>query len=167
MFRTIVVKSIIDLTDAAAKEIKKISHITNKNILLSAKGGGCGGLKYDISPVKKIDKKLNKIQKSGATLYIDNRSEMHLIGTTIDYEKTDFEEGFRFIPNKKVITCGCGRSFSFKECSWDDPNSTITGVIKKPEPPSDEECCGDGCVNCVWVEYFKKLMEYQNRNDKV
>ncbi|KNC52105.1 uncharacterized protein AMSG_00932 [Thecamonas trahens ATCC 50062] len=29
-------------------------------------------------------------------------------------------------------------------------------------PPSEPlNCCGSGCVDCVWIEYFKELNEYQ------
>ena len=40
----------------------------------------------------------------------------------------------------------------------------------KPIPPKPYECCGDGCINCVWVEYFDKVKEYEeskNNNGKI
>ena len=31
-------------------------------------------------------------------------------------------------------------------------------LIKKPSPPSDDECCESGsCTPCVWDNYYEKL----------
>lgn len=34
-------------------------------------------------------------------------------------------------------------------------------ILVKPEPP--EFCCGNGCHNCVWDQYFTDLREYEEQ----
>ena len=33
--------------------------------------------------------------------------------------------------------------------------------MKPPKMPEEWECCGNGCDNCVWEEYFRKQAEYR------
>ena len=96
--------------------------------LFSAQGGGCNGFNYNL---KTIDKDgFNNLYKSRISpilikngeskLIIDSKSEMLLLGTTIDYIKEDyakniFESKFIFTPKKEfATTCGCGISFTPK-----------------------------------------------------
>lgn len=57
------------------------------------------------------------IKKDNIKILIEPKSEMLLIGTTIDYIKEDydkniFENKFIFIPDKTLTSsCGCGISF--------------------------------------------------------
>jgi hypothetical protein len=35
--------------------------------------------------------------------------------------------------------------------------------MEEPKPPTEplpQECCGNGCQNCVWITYFEENMEY-------
>tara|TARA_B100000427_G_C15246073_1_gene479999 strand:- start:211 stop:453 length:243 start_codon:yes stop_codon:yes gene_type:complete len=68
-----------------------------------------------------IQTKYHTVLKNNSTqLYIDPISEMHLLGTTIDYIHEDYQKGifeskFHFKINKELMTaCGCGISFSHK-----------------------------------------------------
>lgn len=36
-----------------------------------------------------------------------------------------------------------------------------------PEKPIPGDCCGSGCVRCVWDAYYDELEEYNNRRKKV
>ncbi|KAG9441773.1 hypothetical protein H6P81_017627 [Aristolochia fimbriata] len=35
-----------------------------------------------------------------------------------------------------------------------------------PEKPLPGDCCGSGCVRCVWDVYYEELEEYNNRRKK-
>ncbi|KAK9113034.1 hypothetical protein Scep_020553 [Stephania cephalantha] len=54
--------------------------------------------------------------------------------------------------------------------STEKKQSEEPSVEKKPEvaPPPPEkplpgDCCGSGCVRCVWDVYYEELEEYNNR----
>jgi len=34
-------------------------------------------------------------------------------------------------------------------------------ILLPPKPPDSSQCCGDGCNNCVYIEYFDKQIEFQ------
>ena len=124
-----IVKNNIIVTDIAFEKIKEIVKKTNKEVfLLSVKGGGCGGFNYSFIPLdKKEFEEINRnklkptiIEQNNTKVVIDPVAEFHLLGTTIDYIKEDYQKGlfdgqFKFIPNKEIASsCGCGISFSLK-----------------------------------------------------
>jgi len=39
--------------------------------------------------------------------------------------------------------------------------------LKKPKEPTNIECCGTGCYNCVWMDYFGELQEYERQLKKI
>ena len=122
--------NLIKVTSPAWIQMKSI--INNKSkigFIFAASSGGCNGFNYSL---KLLDTAYyNKIQDSqkikptilihnNVKLLIDPMSEMFLIGTTIDYQTSDydnniFEDKFLFIPDKDIATsCGCGISFTPK-----------------------------------------------------
>jgi len=44
-----------------------------------------------------------------------------------------------------------------------DPIAAATELPPKPEEPVPGECCGRGCVNCVWVYYELALERWKQR----
>lgn len=40
-------------------------------------------------------------------------------------------------------------------------HATGASQRRRPEEPSDDECCGNGCEVCVWTEYSDRLAAWQ------
>jgi iron-sulfur cluster assembly accessory protein len=117
-------KEIIKITHNAWKKIYDITlKSNNNNLLFSATSGGCNGFNFNLKLMKNEDYKVIKKTKSNyltnndVKVFIDPISEMHLIGTEIDYVYEDFNKGifenkFVFNIDKKISSsCGCGVSF--------------------------------------------------------
>lgn len=85
---------------------------------ISVKGGGCGGYINELTFDDKFDpeddiKKNFSVNDNILGIVVDTFSALYLKGITIDYVKTDFTEGFKFIGGESVkSTCGCGKSYS-------------------------------------------------------
>ena len=39
--------------------------------------------------------------------------------------------------------------------------------LDEPRKPDPEECCGNGCVNCVKVIYYEKLDEFEQEEYRI
>ena len=118
-------KNIINVTTNAWKKMSSIiQKSNNKNgFIFGANSGGCNGFNFDLRLIEKEEKKeIMKLKPSILTnndvnLYIEPLSEMHLIGTTVDYINEDFSKGIfenKFvykIDKKLASSCGCGVSF--------------------------------------------------------
>lgn len=104
---------LINITDNAAVEIKKISanEDQKKGLRLGVKGGGCSGLSYamDFDLPKEKD---NIIEFDDFKILIDPKSAIYLKGITFDHEGGLNGKGFVFINPNASNTCGCGESFS-------------------------------------------------------
>jgi hypothetical protein len=37
----------------------------------------------------------------------------------------------------------------------------VTRPAKPPVEPALHECCGNDCANCVWIQYWEKLQEWE------
>tara|TARA_B110000285_G_C15104188_1_gene606918 strand:- start:741 stop:1145 length:405 start_codon:yes stop_codon:yes gene_type:complete len=123
-------KSPINITNNAWEKIREISKKSNNKygFLFYVNSGGCNGFNYNLELLDKenYDELENSkikqtiIYECDTKVYIDQRSEMFLIGTKIDYinenySKNIFESKFIFTPDKNLATsCGCGISFTPK-----------------------------------------------------
>lgn len=78
---------------------------------LSAKGGGCSGLQYDM--VLDIQRDTDEvITLSSCKVLVDIISYKYLDGTEIGYEETLQGSGFTFANPQATRSCGCGKSFA-------------------------------------------------------
>ena len=116
----------VNVTRNAWKKMYSIMK-SSKNkfgFLFSASAGGCNGFNFNLNLLDENTYKelnntrfINVLTQENATLFIDPFSEMHLLGTTIDYITEDIENGsfdskFVFNIDKKIASsCGCGTSF--------------------------------------------------------
>jgi iron-sulfur cluster assembly protein len=114
------VKNIINLTQTAIKQLRQIQK-PDYILRFSVKGGGCVGMKQDLSyvPKNKLDKfdEVVKIKDELGDLEVavDKYSIMNLMGTTIDYEEKLISSGFTINNPNVQRACGCGESVIFKD----------------------------------------------------
>jgi iron-sulfur cluster assembly accessory protein len=103
----------ITLTDRAAEKIQKLLAGANEGNGLRVKviEGGCSGFEYKMVMGERAAED-RVFEKSGARIFLDPESMLHLNGTELDYRDGLMQSGFVFNnPNVKG-TCGCGTSFS-------------------------------------------------------
>jgi iron-sulfur cluster assembly protein len=111
----------ITVTPRAVEMIKKQIQKRGKSntaLRLGIRGGGCSGFSYviefhDGEPRPK-DNVYDYVAEDGTPVrvVVDKKSLVFLNGTTLDWEQTLMQQGFKFVnPNEKT-SCGCGHSFT-------------------------------------------------------
>ena len=108
-------KSPITLTTSALKQIEyllKKRGKPSKGIRISISTKGCSGLSYTLEYADDININEEVITFQNSTkILIEPKAIMFLLGTEMDYEVNQMDEGFVFRnPNEKG-RCGCGESF--------------------------------------------------------
>jgi iron-sulfur cluster assembly protein len=91
---------------------KRANSVPASGIRVGVKGGGCSGLSYVIEFCDAPRAKDKLIERDGAKVYVDPKSLIYLNGTTLDYEETFQQRGFKFNNPQQKSECGCGESFS-------------------------------------------------------
>ena len=103
----------ISITHAAKKIlIQSWKQSGSKYIEFGVKSGGCSGFKYYLKPTNdksKLDEIVNLDED--ALLKIDSMSQLHLIGTEIDWVNDIMGNRFVFNNPNAEFKCGCGSSF--------------------------------------------------------
>ena len=107
-------KNPIKLTENAIKKIKELTINSKKFALrIDLKKGGCAGMEYFMEYVDKVEINEEVIDYNGAKIIIAPIAQMYLFGTTIDYEESLLESGFKFKNPNVTESCGCGESIKF------------------------------------------------------
>lgn len=70
-----------------------------------------------------------------------------------------------FLCNKRVRHHS-NLSYASKFLSDENKKHQTGPILKKPEEPDPNSCCGGQCVNCVWTVYFEQLQEYEEAMEK-
>jgi iron-sulfur cluster assembly protein len=79
---------------------------------IRVRGGGCTGLQYDMEFAEGARDRDRTFEDHGVRIFVDPKSYIFLIGTTLTYQAGLLESGFKLEnPNVKK-SCGCGESFS-------------------------------------------------------
>ena len=107
--------SVIRVSDAAAKRIKDIIARATKPVIgvrISVAPKGCSGMSYVVEYAESRGKFEDVVEHDGASVFVDPKAVMYLLGAELDYTESKMESGFVFNnPNEKG-RCGCGESFS-------------------------------------------------------
>jgi len=112
----------ISITKRAWEKLFSIASGSKIRFLLSAKSGGCNGYIYNITKVEEDVRALTRYREKKSIILVNDNvsvmieplSEILLAGTTVDYEKGQYDEKFVFknADDSKKSKCGCGKSFS-------------------------------------------------------
>lgn len=108
-------ESMVDLTDTAAAEVKRLIEAQNlhdHNLRVGVEGGGCSGLMYSLHLDNQVRETDRLIEAKGIKIVLDSRSAVYLAGTKIDFVQSMMGGGFKFINPNASRSCGCGSSFS-------------------------------------------------------
>lgn len=85
-------------------------------IRVKVSSGGCCGKKYSIEYAKtqeKYDEVIYKKHDQGILcVFIDPKTMLTMMGSTIDYKKSKLSSHFIFDNPKEKRRCGCGKSFN-------------------------------------------------------
>jgi iron-sulfur cluster assembly protein len=108
----------ITLTEAAAKEIKKI--VTEQGLpgeqtklRVGLKGGGCSGFSYTLDLVEEAAAEQDQeMEAHGVKILVSDRAYQYLDGVEIDFKDDVMQAGFVFKNPNATSSCGCGSSFS-------------------------------------------------------
>ena len=103
----------IQFTEKAI-DILKSSVTSHEKVRISVKGGGCSGFLYDvkIEPEPRADDTVIEFDEENLKICIDPQSSFMLSETTVDYEISLVQSGFKFTNKSATKSCGCGKSFS-------------------------------------------------------
>src|SRR5437879_6594307 len=108
----------ITLSETAAREIKDIIKQQNlpeaeTRLRVGVKGGGCSGFSYmlDLTEEPKAETD-EEMESNGVKILVDNKSNLYLDGTEIDFKDEVMGRGFVFKNPNATSSCGCGSSFS-------------------------------------------------------
>jgi len=109
---------VILLSEKAASEIKKIIADqglteTETRLRVGVKGGGCSGFSYMLDLTEEAKGENDKeLESNGVKILIDEKSNLYLDGTEIDFKDEVMGRGFVFKNPNATSSCGCGSSFS-------------------------------------------------------
>jgi iron-sulfur cluster assembly protein len=107
-------KQLITISDNAAKRIKEILSNAEsgvKGVRVSVKSGGCAGMEYEMTYLKKTIPTDEVVKDNNVEVFIDPKAIMYLLGTKMDYKEDKFSSSFVFNNPNETERCGCGESF--------------------------------------------------------
>jgi len=107
--------NILEITDKAADQIKKIINESEKKVLgvkVGVDKTGCSGYAYKLEYAEDSDTQFDIVSSKGVKVFIDPKAVMFLIGSEMDYVTDKLSSRFTFNNPNEKSTCGCGESFN-------------------------------------------------------
>lgn len=103
--------AVVTLTDAAAERVRSLTEAGgHKALRVGLKNAGCAGQEYTFALADEIGPLDEVVTDKGATVVIEARSVLYLIGAEIDFETTKLSSKFVFRNPNQTDACGCGES---------------------------------------------------------
>lgn len=107
--------ALVTVTETAADQIKRLLDQEGKaeshGLRMKVVGGGCSGLQYQLAFDDGPRESDNVLELNGIRLFVDEKSSLYLMGTTLDFVDSLMESGFKIQNPNAKSTCGCGQSF--------------------------------------------------------
>ena len=108
----------INLTEAAAKEIRKVKAEESMGedvpIRIGIKGGGCSGFTYTFEFDATKGKFDLEFESQDLKILVDKKSHLYIDGTEIDWSYSLIDRGLKFTNPSAKGSCGCGTSFIYE-----------------------------------------------------
>ena len=82
----------------------------HKALRVGLKNAGCAGQEYTFAFADEIGPLDEVVTDKGATVVVDPKAILFLIGSEIDYETTKLSSKFVFRNPNQTDACGCGES---------------------------------------------------------
>lgn len=102
---------VLTLTEAAAARVRELTENGgHKGLRVGVKNGGCAGQEYTFAFADEIGPLDEVVTDKGATVVVDPKAILFLIGTEIDFETTRLASKFVFRNPNQTDACGCGES---------------------------------------------------------
>lgn len=113
---------VVSLTESAAARIREIvSQSTTEaaqspalGLRVGVKKGGCAGMEYTFEVARAAEKGDEVVTEKGATVIVDAKAVLFLLGTELDFRTDKFSSTFVFNNPNQVSACGCGESVEIK-----------------------------------------------------
>lgn len=103
--------AVVTLTDAAAERVCALTEAGgHKALRVGLKNAGCAGQEYTFAFADEIGPLDEVVTDKGATVVVDPKAILFLIGSEIDYETTKLASKFVFRNPNQTDACGCGES---------------------------------------------------------
>lgn len=113
---------VVSLTDAAAGRIREIMAQSARaepdtpalGLRVGVKKGGCAGMEYTFEVARAVGKGDEVVTEKDATVVVDAKAVLFLLGTELDFKTDRFSSTFVFNNPNQVSACGCGESVEIK-----------------------------------------------------
>ena len=108
---------VMSVTEAAAARVREIIDNADAPALgvrVGVKNGGCAGMSYTLDLAAEARPGDERVDAHGATVLIDPKAVLFLLGTEMDFEQTTLKTGFVFRNPNQIGACGCGESVNLK-----------------------------------------------------
>ena len=103
----------VTLTDAAAERVRELMANADRpcvGLRVGIKNGGCAGQEYTFAYAETIEPLDEVVEDKGATVLIEPKAILFLIGSEVDYVTTRLSSKFVFNNPNETDACGCGES---------------------------------------------------------
>lgn len=112
--------AVVTLTDAAAERVRALTESGGRmGLRVGIKNAGCAGQEYTFALADEAGPLDEVVTDKGATVIVDGKAILFLIGTEIDFETTKLASKFVFRNPNQTDACGCGESVTITPAKAD------------------------------------------------